>query len=526
MKYHIIPQPVSMKTEYKTVFSLTEFCEIEADDKSQKAKRSLLKSLKDTFSLEIVGTGKEKIIIKVDESADKAESYTLRIETDSVVITGSDEAGAFYGVQTLRQLLMQGELNLSETFIEDYPRYSYRGFMLDCARYFYTKEAVFAFLEMMAFHKLNHFHWHLSDDQGFRAQLEDNLLLTEIGSYRSHTNFGKIPHGGYYTKADMKEIVEYAHSLCIKVIPEIDTPGHTVSMIAAYPFLSCFDRELSVSTHTGVKHDVLCVGKESTFDFMFSVFDELLEIFTDGTVHIGGDEVPTTRWEICPHCQKRVKDLGLKSTSELHTYYLDRIGKYLMSKGAQVIMWNDTVKDYMTERQIHWQLWNGEMSTADVVSEIAKGRKFILSNSGAYYLDLPYMQVNLKKCYEFEPIEYENDDGIIGLEACLWSEYVPTMKKAGYCTFPRIGAFCESAWTPKENKSYEAFSKKLTAYYKMLDFLGFDYATLKQAMPSFIRGAGYFLYWERRKLHWQGLHNLIENAIVKKKYGKKNYDEK
>lgn len=523
MKYHIIPQPVKASIGAENVFNLSNLCEIEADEGSKKAVGSLLKCLRDTFSLELIGTGREKIVLLVDSNMTKAESYILSVEKDTVTVKGSDESGVFYGVQTLRQLLMQGELSLPKVFIEDYPRFSYRGFMLDCGRYFYTKEAVFAFLEMMAFHKLNRFHWHLSDDQGFRAQLEDNLLLTEIGSYRSHTNFGKIPHQGYYTKADMKEIVQYAHNLCIKVIPEIDTPGHTVSMIAAYPSLSCFERELSVATHSGVKHDVLCVGKESTFDFMFSVFDELLEVFTDGTVHIGGDEVPTTRWEICPHCRERANQLGLKSIGELHTYYLDRIGEYLKSKGVNVIMWNDSVKDYMTDSSISWQLWNSEMSSEDVAREINKGRSFIISDSRAYYLDLPYMQVNLKKAYDFEPtyegITAENESKILGVEACLWSEYVPTMKKAGYCTFPRIGAMSESAWTPKENKSFDAFTEKLDAYYMMLDFMGFDYANKKQAMPSFIRGAGYFLYWERRKLHWQGLHNLIDNAYVKRKYG-------
>lgn len=498
MKYYIIPQPVKAEIGSETVFSLTRLCNIDADNESEKAVKSLLKSLRDTFSLELVGTGREKIILRVDSAVSKKEGYILKIEKDTVTITGSDEAGVFYGVQTLRQLLMQGELNLPETFIEDYPRFSYRGFMLDCARYFYTKEAVFAFLEMMAIHKLNRFHWHLSDDQGFRAQLEDNLLLTEIGSYRSHTNFGKTPHQGYYTKADVKEIVEYAHNLCIKVIPEIDTPGHTVSMIAAYPELSCFERELSVATHSGVKHDVLCVGKESTFDFMFSVFDELLEIFTDGTIHIGGDEVPTTRWEICPHCRKRVQEQGLKNAGELHTYYLDRIGKYLKDKGVEVIMWNDTVKEYMTDPSVAWQLWNRDMSSADVVSEINKGRNFVISDTRAYYLDLPYMQTNLKTCYDFEPsyegITKENESRILGVEACLWSEYVPTMKKAGYCTFPRIGAFCESAWTQKDKRNYSVFLEKLDFYYMMLDYLGFDYATKKQALPSFIRGAGYFLY--------------------------------
>ena len=222
----------------------------------------------------------------------------------------------------------------------------------------------------------------------------------------------------------MKEIVEYAHNLCIKVIPEIDTPGHTVAMIAAYPELSCFDRELSVATHWGVKHDVLCVGKESTFDFMQTVFDELLETFTDGTFHLGGDEVPTTRWEICPHCQKRMKDEGLKNPEELHTYYLDRIGAYLKSKGVKTVMWNDHIKDKMVSKDIAWQLWNTQMKKNEVVKELNGGRKFIVSASEAYYLDLPYALTDLKKAYDFEPVfdgvTPEGEKNILGVEGCLW----------------------------------------------------------------------------------------------------------
>ena len=525
MKYSVIPEPIKMTVGDREVFTLTRLCEVEYDEGSKKAYDALTKFLSDSFSMELVGTGKEKIILKIDSAIKDDEGYTLSVTEDTAVICGKDEAGVLYGVQSLKQLLFQGELTLPEIHIEDSPRFSYRGFMLDCGRYFFTKEAVKVFLEIMALHKLNVFHWHLSEDQGFRAQILDKLLLTEIGSYRSHTNFNTRKHEGYYTVDDMKEIVDYAHNLCIKVVPEIDTPGHAVAMIAAYPELSCFDRKLEVATHWGIKHDVLCIGKESTFEFIQTVFDELLEIFTDGMFHIGGDEVPTTRWKLCPHCQKRMKDQGLKDESQLHTYYLDRIADYLKNKGVEAIMWNDTVKDYMVKKDVAWQFWNGEMKAEDIENEINSGRPFIMSNISAYYLDLPYANISLKDTYDFEPIykgvKEENKHLVKGVEACLWTEFVPTMKKAGYCTYPRLGAYCETAWSTKENKNYDSFLKKLPAYYSILEGYGIDTATLSQANPGIVRKVGNLIWWERRKLCWQGLHNLIDNAQVKRKYGKK-----
>lgn len=520
MNYSIIPQPQKIICSEKEVFTLTRLCEIKAEPCLSKSVKSLEKFLSDSFSLSLLGTGKESIILCLDESIREDEGYLLSVKEDCVTVKGRTPAGVFYGVQTLKQMLMQGNLTLTETEIYDYPALSYRGFMLDCGRYFFTKEAVMLFLEIMALHKLNSFHWHLTDDQGWRAQVETQLLLTEIGSYRSHTNWGKTPHSGYYTKEDMKEIVDYAHSLYIKVIPEIDSPGHTVSAIASYPHISCFDRELTVDTKWGIKYDVLCVGKESTFEFMFSVLDELCEIFTDGVFHLGGDEVPTLRWELCPHCQKRLKEENLSCTADLHTYYLNRLASHLKDKGIETVMWNDKKKDYMVSPHITWQMWNGDMKEEEIAEEINKGRPFINSASAYYYLDLPYGQVPLEKTYGYNPI-FEGIDGdkkhlFKGIEACLWTEFVPTMKKAGYCTFPRLAAFSETAWTEKENKSYPRFKEKLSSYYAHLEAMGLDFAKLNQAQPKNLRKLFSLIYWERRRFCWGGLHNLIDNAKVKR----------
>lgn len=523
MNLSVIPQPDFFKVNSdETAVKITRLCEIEAGEGTAKAERELKNFLFDYFEGEILGTGKEKIRLCVKNEGAK-ESYRLCAENNTVIIEGGDEAGLFYGVQTLKQLLIQGEMQLPCLIVEDSPRFTSRGFMLDSARYFFSKEAVMHFIDMMALHKLNEFHWHLSDDQGFRCQLENNLLLTEIGSYRSHTNFNSVSHEGFYSKAEMKEIVAYAHERFIKVIPEIDTPGHTVSMIASYPFLSCFERNLTVATHWGVKHDVLCVGKESTFEFMESVFDELTDIFTDGIIHLGGDEVPATRWKLCPHCQKRMKEEGLTEESDLLTYYLNRLADYLTEKGIEVRMWCDG-KNKKTHNSLSWQLWDSDIDEKKIADEINSGRKIINSLSSAYYLDLPYGYVSLKKTYEYNPVfsdvKEDNRDNILGIEGCLWTEFVPDIRKADFYLYPRLAAISETAWTKEENRNYDAFCQKLDGYYNVLRFCGIEAVKEKVYNPTGMRKLNDKICWQKRKLCWEGIGNSIDNLIVKNKYGK------
>lgn len=517
----VIPEPVffEVKGDFP-VFTLTDYLSFEGAPETEGCLNELLCFLRDVFQYESLGVGKEKIRLEIKNKG-KAEGYEINVEADRIALTGNDEKGLFYAVQTLKQLLFQGCGSLCEMKIEDYPRFPVRGFMLDCGRYFFTVEAVKQFIDMMALHKLNEFHWHLSEDQGFRCQLENKLLLTEIGSYRSHTNFGTKPHEGYYTKSEMLEVIAYAHSKHIKVVPEIDTPGHAKAMLAAYPELACFPREFAVSSFWGVKHDVICPGKESTYDFMKELYDELTEIFTDGIVHLGGDEVPTVRWKSCPDCRKRMKQEGLSDESELHTYYLDRIASYLREKGIEVRMWNDTLKEKMTDNSLTWQLWHGGMKQEDAVKELNSGRKFVISCSEDYYLDLPYALISLEKCYGFEPefegLTEEGRKNLLGIEGCLWTEFVPDMLTADRMTYPRIAAICESAWSPKEKKSYENFKNKLGSYYELLGCLGVSPKPLRKTSPKGISLLAGKLWWERRKLCWGAHENIISDIIVKRR---------
>ena len=514
MSLSVIPQPLCFSIlSPEPVVKITRLCEIEWEKGCDKAKNDLLRFLTDRFEGELLGTGRERIILSLSGNSTDKEGYSLTVKADTVILSASGEEGLFYAVQSLKQLLMQGDFSLPEAEIEDEPRFSSRGFMLDCGSYFFTKDAVKHFLDIMALHKLNEFHWHLSEDQGFRCQLEDNILLTEIGSYRSHTGLNTTPHSGYYTKAEMKEIVDYAHERCIKVIPEINTPGHTVSMIAAYPFLSCFERELTVATDWGTKHDVLCVGKESTFRFMESVFDELTEIFTDGIIHLGGDEAPATRWKICPHCQKRMAEERLKDESELHTYYIERLARYLQSKGIEVRMWSGQENEKAVDPSVIRELCDGEINN---------GIKFINSSANAYCLDLPYGLISLRQCYNYNPAyEAGKECSLLGVEALLRTELIPDMEKAHYCTFPRLGAISETAWAKEENRNYDRFCQKLDGYFKVLSFYGIKPVKRKLYNPEPARRLVCVIHRKRRKLYREELRGLVDNHIVNKKYSKK-----
>ena len=522
MSYSVIPQPtfINIKNDTKA-FRVSSFIKIVGEESTLVARDELMLFLNNALDVYPVG-GEHEIHFLLTPGEAKKGSYRIKALKNRIMLEANSEEGLFYAVQTLKQLLFQADGYLCELEIYDEPEFELRGFMLDCGRYFFPKEDIFRFLDLMALYKLNEFHWHLSEDQGFRCQLDCAPLLTQIGSVRSHTNFNSIEHSGYYSKKDIKEIVAYAHSKYIKVIPEIDTPGHAVSMISAYPELSCFNRELSVATSWGIKHDVLCIGKESTFEFMFRLFDELIGMFPDKIIHIGGDEVPQTRWKLCPHCQNRIKSEGLTGEDELLPYYLDRIAAYLQKKGIEVRMWNDKKRERGVNSLVSRQIWNDLLSEQDVISEINAGKSFILSNSAAYYLDLPYGVVNLRKTYEFEPIYYRLDESarnsIKGIEACLWTEFVADIRKADYQSLPRLAAFSETAWTNKANKNYDAFLNKLTVHKSFLYLNGFIMTDTKKANPKSLRKLASALYWERRKLCWAGARNLIDNAIVKRKY--------
>ena len=376
--------------------------------------------------------GEENILFETDDSLE-AEEYILKTG-EKTVITASSAAGQLYALQTLKQILFQTDFNICAFEIKDKPKYKIRGFMLDVGRYFFPVEDVKLMIRRMAYHKLNLFHFHITEDQGWRVEIDKYPLLTQIGSKRKKTNFNHTPHGGYYTKDQIREIVDYAHAFCVKVMPEFDIPGHSRAAIAAYPRLSCFERELPVADHWGVKHDVLCAGKDSTMDFVKGVLDTFFELFPDEYIHIGGDEVPMHRWRLCPNCQKKIKDLGLKDENALQAWFMNTVKDYCAAHGKQAFMWSwDLKNDCLIDEDLGFTKCDGRQ-TGD--------RPFIDTDASAYYIDLPYGQVSLDDTIKHKP----GEGNCLGVEATLWSEYVPDIGKADRMTYPRLGAVCETGW--------------------------------------------------------------------------------
>lgn len=341
--------------------------------------------VKAAFSVRLRREAADENAVLLDTETDfpSDEGYTLSVCGGCVQITAKGESGLFYGLQTLKQLLLQSHGILPELKISDTPRFPYRGFMLDCGRYFYTVDEIKRLIDLAALHKFNVFHWHLTEDQGWRAEIKRYPLLTEKGSRRSHTNFGILPHSGFYTQEDMREIVRYCHSRFVKVIPEIDVPGHATAALACYPELGCFDRKLPVATHWGVKHDILCAGKENVYSFVTDVLDELLEIFTDGYIHLGGDEAVKMRWALCPNCGAKMRELNLSSEEQLQHWFMSRIDRHLREKGYRSFMWNyDGAEDAShLAPEILWQVCGADNKHGLLESEIKRGRKLIFSDA-------------------------------------------------------------------------------------------------------------------------------------------------
>lgn len=515
--FNIIPQPVKIDINCeKKGYIVSSNSKISQHHTAYEFITFVKNALKKDILIRNDGT--ENIILKTDSSYLYDEGYTIVCSDDTIVVTAKNDVGIFYAVQTLKQIFLQSDGVIPSFEIEDYPRFAYRGYLLDCGRYFFTVDEVKRIVDFIALHKFNVLHWHLTEDQGWRIEIKKYPLLTEKGSKRSHTNFNRKPHGGYYTQEDIKEIVAYCHTRNIKVIPEFDVPGHNVAAIACYPYLSCFNRRLDVATHWGVKRDILCAGKESTYKFVYDVLDELIELFPDKIIHIGGDEAFKERWKICPHCQKAIKENNLSSEDDLQMHFMSKVNEYLKSKGCSSIMWgNDT--DGATDSlsaDIAWTVYKPNCTEDKLKKELERGRKLINSRNRPYYLDFPYGWTSLKQVCDDNGALTENDEDTWGIEACMWTEYVPNMKKLEFLTFPRLGAISENAWSPNSTATFEKFIDKTDSYYKLLDVYNINYASLKKACPSFVYKHASSAWFKRRVFHWEGIGIFFDNKKVER----------
>ena len=460
------------------------------------------------YSLPLVNTdksGKNSILLQINYKSEIKESYTIKIDKNNVVINGASAQGLFYGVQTLLQLLypeVQETIGIKLPCLEimDKPSFSWRGMHLDVCRHFFSVDFIKKMIDMMAFHKMNVFHWHLTDDQGWRIEIKKYPKLNEISAYRDETLIGQytendqkfdgIRYGGYYTQDQIREVIRYAQSRYITIVPEIEMPGHAVAVLSAYPEYSCTGGPFKVFTKWGVSDDVFCPGKEKTFEFLQDVLTEVIDLFPGSYIHIGGDECPKTRWKACPDCQKRIKDVGLKDELELQSYFVKRMEKFIASKGKKLIGWDEILEGGLPERAtvMSWRGYEGGTIAA------SSGHDVVMTPSEYCYLNF-YQSENgekeplsfnaylpLDKVYSFNPmlptISGEQQKHILGAQVNVWSEYITSDKQAEYMIFPRLCAMSDILWIPKEKKNYSDFLDRLRIHLKRLQKLNTNYRPL------------------------------------------------
>ena len=419
------------------------------------------------------------------------EQYSIRADENGVRIEAGGIAGAVYAAATLSQLCAEHGGSLPFCSIEDAPEHPWRGFLLDVCRHFFPISTVKTIVDLMAYYKYNRLHLHLTEDQGFRLESERFPLLNSVGSYRKstvnkHENFkgqDGVPHGGYYTKAELRELVRYCEARGIEIVPEIDMPGHALSMIAAYPELACFPEPVEVATHFGVtdfSKKLFCAGSEKTFDFLFALLDEVLEIFPFSHIHIGGDEAVKSEWKRCERCQQVMREQGLKDERDLQGYFLNRVIDFLESRGRKSVVWNDGLCDSLDPRALvqHWTPWYLE-GPGRTIRAINAGRTAILSPFMHLYYDYPYALTPLKKTYRYRPtmlgVRKASETNILGLEAAIWTEWIDMEDKLFFNMLPRLAATAETGWS-RRGGAYKTFLMRLKPHYKLYDRLKLTYA--------------------------------------------------
>ena len=431
-----------------------------------------------------------ELVIKDDLSSLGKEGYKINISDKKVLISAYTQQGIFWGIQTLRQLLPQEILRKAATDITkwslpcaeiaDQPRFKWRGLMIDYSRTFWNKHITEKYIDAISFYKMNKLHMHLTDDQGWRLQIDNLPLLTEKAS-----KFDTIYHEpgereGFYSKEDIRELVRYAEARNVELIPEIEMPGHSLAILAAYPHLSCTGDTFSIHPYgkgPGVHEEILCAGKDETFEFIEKVLDEVIELFPSEYVHIGGDEAPKVNWKKCPDCQRVMKENGLKTEEDLQSWFVRRVEKYLNSKGKKLIGWDEITEGGLsnTATMMFWRGWKTDaLSTA-----LNQGNNVILSPTSHCYFDYTYETISVEKVYSYEPLpdslQNIQPDQILGVQANFWSHINRDEPGMDRQIFPRLLALAEVGWNEGDIKNWNDFSNKLKHHYKSLELLDIYY---------------------------------------------------
>ena len=505
----IVPKPTSMVFGEKS-FSFSKTTSIFIDSEQQKPAATYLSDLFKNaagYSLATVNSKESATIIFLKDESLKAEAYNLEVTPKQITIKANDAAGYFYGVQTIRQLLPptieianSAEQNriIPVININDEPRFSWRGMHMDFSRHFFSIDEVKTFLDYMALYKLNTYHMHLTDDQGWRVEIKKYPLLTEKGAWRIesshdkqckelaktdpsytideqhyHERDGKKMYGGFFTQKQIKEIIAYAEERQIEVIPEIDMPGHFKSAIDNYPFLSCTDE----AGWGEIFSRPACLGKETSYEFAKDILSEIADLFPSKYIHIGGDEVNIQSWKDCPRCQKAIKENNLKNEHELQSYFNRDIEPFLKTKGKKLIGWDEIVEGGLSKdaTMMWWRNWAPKMR--NIAAD--NGNNMIICPDFEYYFDFLNDATPLDKVYNYEPVPEEFTKAqakhVIGVQANLWTERIPNFKRLEYQTFPRMLALAETSWTAKQDKDFDDFQDRMNLQYERLDALDIQY---------------------------------------------------
>lgn len=476
-KTSIIPMPTVV--EAKEDFFEAKFLNFNNDFKSREFKlfKEQLENYYPKKTIFSKSTSSKNFEIKIDETINEdSPYYELSIGQDFIVVRGGKK-GVFYGLQTLFQLIALNNNSISSSIrlpcleIKDENSFEHRGFLMDCCRHFFSVKTIKKYIDLLSLYKMNVLHWHLTEDQGWRIEIDKYPKLNTVGSWREDST-GK--YGGFYTKKEIREIVKYAKERYIEVIPEIELPGHSQAAIASYPFLSCEKKQILVANSWGVFKDIYCAGNDSVFIFLEDVFREVTELFPSERIHIGGDEAPKFRWENCEKCQKRMAQENLKDEHELQSYFIERIAKILEKKNKSIIGWDEIIESKINS-DVTIQSWRGFSGGIQAVKE---GKKTIMSPTSHCYFDYGINSIDLEKVYTFNPVPTELDslesELIIGGECNLWSERIPSEKELDRKTFPRLLAMSEVLWTYKKDK-FENFQNRVEDHYSILRKLNVHY---------------------------------------------------
>ena len=433
------------------------------------------------------------VILRADAPGKGGEAYEIEVSENRITVSGESDAGVFYGIQTLRKAMgaaKAAKVLFPAARIADQPYLGYRGVMLDVGRTFYPVEEVKRIIDLAALHNLNVFHWHLTDDQGWRIEIDAYPRLTETGAFRRDTTLAGEPgtFGGYYTKRQIRDIVEYAARRYIEVVPEIDMPGHMTAALASYPELGCTGGPYVITPQPGVRRDILCAGNPAVFDFVEKVLEEVIGLFPSKYIHVGGDECPKVRWKACPDCQRRMRREGLADEDALQSYFVCRIEEWLHAHGREMIGWDELLEGGVTPSTIVMS-WRG---TEGGIEAAKLGNRVIMAPRFYFYLD--YYQtsdperngeplsigrnVPIRKLYGYDPfdrLDEAQSRNILGVQANLWTEYISTMDHAEYMLLPRLAAMSEVAWAT-ERRDYDDFVRRLGSLRGLYDREGYRYA--------------------------------------------------